>query len=143
VTPAPDRSDTLSDPDSQRQREALRRGLRRANLASVLILVLLVALAFGFVWKARQSTEEAERASVQAQRANAEADRARQASTRAEDELWNARLNEMRARESREDPGRALKAARPCASWFNARTLPRISFWPCARRPSLNSRWSM
>jgi signal transduction histidine kinase len=99
------------DRDSQRQREALRRGLRRANLASVLILVLLVALAFGFVWKARQSTQEAERASVEAHRANAEATRARQASARAEDELWNARLNEMRARRIAGGPGARIESA--------------------------------
>jgi len=96
--------------DLHAQREALRRGLRRANIASVLILVLLVALAFGFVWKARQSAREAERASQQAQRANAEANRALQASSRAEDELWNARLNEARARRIAGGPGARIGA---------------------------------
>lgn len=97
--------------DIHARREALERGLRRANAASVLILVLLVALAFGFVWKARQSAREAERASGQATRANAEANRARQATARAEEELWKARLNEARARRIAGGPGARTEAA--------------------------------
>lgn len=97
--------------DLQQEREALRRGLRRANMASVLILVLLVALAFGFVWNARESAQEAERANGHASRARAEAERARQATARAEDELWNSRLNEARARRMVSGPGARMEAA--------------------------------
>src|SRR5687767_11728564 len=110
MPPASKEAPQRPDANLHAQREALRRGLRRANAASVLIIMLLVALAFGFVWKARQSARAAARASEQAQRANAEAERARDASTRAENELWNARLNEARARRIAGGPGARIGA---------------------------------
>jgi signal transduction histidine kinase len=84
--------------------ETLRRSLRRANFAWVVIVAVIAALAVGVVWKAGQSAREARRANrfaadagEQAQRAGTEAGRARDAIIRAEAELWNTRLAEARA----------------------------------------------
>ena len=84
-----------TEAELQAQRETLRRRLRRANLASVLILVVVVILAVGFVWKARESTVEAERAHL--------------ATERAEEELWKSRLNETRAERYAARPGVLLE----------------------------------
>ncbi len=61
----------------------MRRRLRRATLASVLILTVVVTLAAGFVWQARSAKEEA--------------GRAHRATERAEKALWEAQFNELRA----------------------------------------------
>ncbi len=84
-----------TETELQAQRETLRRRLRRANLASVLILAVVFALAVGFVWKARESTVEAERAHL--------------ATERAEAELWKSRLNETRAERYAARPGVLLE----------------------------------
>ena len=81
----------------QLQRHALRRGLWRASLASIVVLLVVVALAVGVAWKARQS--------------QAEAERARLATDRAESELWNAKLNEARARRIAGRPGARVESA--------------------------------
>ena len=81
----------------QSQREALRRGLWRASLASIVVLLIVVALAVGVAWKARQSQTDAERARV--------------ATQRAESELWNAKLNEARARRIAGGPGARVESA--------------------------------
>lgn len=96
----------------QAQRESLRRGLRRANLASVLILAVVVALAGALVWKARELVDEAARAEANALRASAEAERARRATERAEAELWNSRLNEVRAERYANRPGALIENRR-------------------------------
>jgi hypothetical protein len=74
-----------------RQREALRRGLRRANLAWVVSVAVIAALAFGVVWKAGQSTREGERANRLANQAAQEAARANAEAARAKAELWEVR----------------------------------------------------
>lgn len=81
----------------QLQREALRRGLWRASLASILVLLVVVALALGLAWKADQFQTEAERARI--------------ATERAEAELWNSKLNEARARRIAGGPGARVQSA--------------------------------
>jgi signal transduction histidine kinase len=81
----------LSGSELQSQRETLRRGLWRASVASVAILLVVVALTIAVVWKAGQSARETERA--------------RAATARAEAELWNAKLNQARARRIAGGPG--------------------------------------
>ena len=81
----------------QVQREALRRGLWRASLASIVVLLVVVALALGVGWKARHSETQAERARV--------------ATERAESELWNAKLNEARSRRIAGGPGARVQSA--------------------------------
>src|SRR5687767_4048221 len=81
----------------QLQREALRRGLWRASLASVVVLLVVVALALGVAWKAEQFQREGERA--------------RAASARAESELWNAKLNEATARRMAGGAGARVESA--------------------------------
>ena len=98
--------------DMQAQRDALRRGLLRANFAAVSILAMVVALAAGFVWKARESAAGAARASDEAARANTEAGRAQHATELAKQELWNARLSEARARRIAGGPGARIATRR-------------------------------
>ena len=81
----------------QLQRGALRRGLWRASLASVVVLLVVVALAGGVAWKAEQSRTQAERAFA--------------ASARAESELWNAKLSEARALRIAGGPGARVQSA--------------------------------
>lgn len=102
----------LSEADLQVQHEALRRGLRRVNIAWGVILAVLVMLAVGVVWKARQSELSARQATSEASRANTEAERAKEgrdlahaATIRAEEQLWNAKLNEARFRRIAGGPG--------------------------------------
>src|SRR5438876_10282083 len=105
----------LSEADLQRQHESLRRGLRRVNVAWVVILTVLVVLAVGLVWKGKQAELAAQRANAEAARANLEAERANEgvdmahaATSRAENELWNAKLNEARFRTIAGGPGGRL-----------------------------------
>ncbi len=91
------------DGDLLRQRERLRRGLRRANLAWGVLLMVITALTFGVIWKASQSTREADRASRSAVEARTQ-------TARAEAELWNARLAEARALRIAGGPGARSKA---------------------------------
>jgi signal transduction histidine kinase len=100
----------LSQGELDLQREALRRGLRRASVASMIILLVVVTLTLGIVWKAGQSSREAEKA--------------RAATARAEAELWNAKLNEARARRIAGGPG--------------ARTESETLVRQLVRRPDLN-----
>lgn len=117
MTPAPEQPKLPTaaqgaESELQAQRESLRRGLRRANLASVLILAVVVALASALVWKAQELVDEAGRAETNALRANDEAERARQATDRAEAELWNSRLNEVRAERYANRPGALIENRR-------------------------------
>jgi signal transduction histidine kinase len=73
----------LSDGDLQRQRVALRRDLRRASTAAILILLVVVVLALAAIFEASQSDGHARRAD--------------QERARAEQELWNASLAQARA----------------------------------------------
>ena len=105
--------------DLSRQRAALQRGLRRANFAWFVIVSVIGALAVGVVWKAGQSTREAERANQnavraeqEAERANAEASRANAATVRAEQELWNARFTEARAVRRAGGPDARVRSSR-------------------------------
>lgn len=91
------------DPGLLRQRERLRRELRRANLAWGVLLIVITALTFGVIWKASQSTREADRASRSALEARTQA-------ARAEAELWNARLAEARTARISSGPGDRTKA---------------------------------
>ena len=91
-----------SDDEAIRERQALRRGLRRANVAWVVIVAVITALTFGVVWKARQSAREAERANRSAAEALTQA-------ARAEAELWNAHLSEARAIRIAGGPGARSK----------------------------------
>ena len=111
VTSGPSTSPPLepSEAELQKRRESLHRGLRRASVASTLILGIVAALGIGFVWAARESLQEATRANDEALRANSEAKRAQAATTRAEDELWNARLSEARALRIAGGPGARLR----------------------------------
>ncbi|HKQ39277.1 MAG TPA: ATP-binding protein [Verrucomicrobiae bacterium] len=79
------------------QRKALRRGLWRASLASIVVLLIVVGLAVGIAWKANQSQTDAERARLATQRAEAE--------------LWNAKLNEARARRIAGGPGARVESS--------------------------------
>lgn len=108
--------------DVSRQREALQRGLRRANFAWFIIVGVIGVLAVGVVWKAAQSAREAERANQnairakqEAERANAEASRANEATVRAEKELWNARFTEARAVRRAGGPDARVKSSRTVA----------------------------
>lgn len=117
MTPGSDQPELPSaaqgaESELQAQRESLRRGLRRANLASVLILAVVVALAGALVWKAQELADEAARAEANALRASEEAERARQATERAEAELWNSRLNEVRAERYANRPGALIENRR-------------------------------
>jgi signal transduction histidine kinase/WD40 repeat protein len=105
-SPAPTEEELL------RRREALRRGLRRANFAWVVIVAVIAALTFGVVWKARQSAREAERANHNANQAAQEAARANAEAARAEAELWNARFTQARATRSAGGPGARVKSSR-------------------------------
>ena len=107
-TPSPGEDAISSEAGMQAQRESLRMGLLRANLAAVLILVLVAALAAGVVWKARESAGEAVRANEEAQRANRETERARKATEQTEAQLWKSRLNELRAQRAAARPGTRL-----------------------------------
>ena len=98
------------------QHEALRRGLRRANFAWVVIVAVIALLAFGVVWKASQSGREAERANRHASEASEQAERAREAVARAEAELWNTRLAEARAIRVAGGPGARVKASQIIAN---------------------------
>jgi signal transduction histidine kinase len=98
------------------QHEALRRGLRRANFAWVIIVAVIAVLAFGVVWKAGQSGREAERANRHANEASEQAERAREAAARAEAELWNTRLAEARAIRVAGGPGARVKASQVIAN---------------------------
>ncbi len=100
-TPSPDPA--TSDDEAIRQRQVLRRGLRRANVAWVVIVAVITALTFGVVWKARQSAREADRANRSAAEALTQA-------ARAEGELWNAHLAEARAIRIAGGPGARSKA---------------------------------
>jgi signal transduction histidine kinase len=106
----PKTASELSQGELDLQRQALRRGLRRASVASMIILLVVVTLTLGVVWKAGQSAREAERA--------------RSAMARAEAELWNSKLNEARARRIAGGPG--------------ARTESETLVRQLVRRPDLN-----
>ncbi len=106
--PAPGDNAVGSEAGMQAQRETLRIGLLRANLAAVLILAVVAALAAGVVWKARESAGEASRANEETQRANRETERARRATEQAEAQLWKSRLNELRAQRAAARPGTRL-----------------------------------
>ena len=80
----------FSDADLQRRREEIRRGLARANVAAVAILLIVIGLALTAVWQAQQSRRYAGEAKSSAQRAQA-------ATARAEEELWTSRLAGARA----------------------------------------------
>lgn len=86
------------------QRTALVRSIRRASLAGALAMIVVVVLALGVVWKARQSEQ-------QAARADAEAARATAAQNEAAAQLWSARLNEARATRIAGGPGARQRAA--------------------------------
>lgn len=110
MLPEPPNADPAQTPrgpevELQARRESLRRGLRRANLASVLILAVVVTLATAVVWKAQESANQATLAELNAARASEEAGRAQEATERAEAELWNSRLNEVRAERYANRPG--------------------------------------
>ena len=116
MTPAPESPESSAasrgpEGELQTRRESLRRGLRRANLASVLILAVVVLLATALVWKSQESAKQAGRAEVNALRASDEAERAQQATDRAEAELWNSRLNEVRAERYANRPGALIRHA--------------------------------
>lgn len=117
MTPAPESPESSAasrgpEGELQARRESLRRGLRRANLASVLILAVVVLLATALVWKSQESAKQAGRAEVNALRASDEAERAQQATDRAEAELWNSRLNEVRAERYANRPGALIENRR-------------------------------
>jgi signal transduction histidine kinase len=71
------------DADLERRRAQIRRGLRRANTAGVLILLIVIGLSAA--------------ALLQALRAERNAHTAERASARAQDELWQAQLARARA----------------------------------------------
>ncbi len=88
MNPAPDHFDadlavSVPDAELQQQRDNVRRRLRHANLASILILLVVVTLAAGFVWQAQDAKQEAARA--------------HRATDRAEEALWHSQFNEVRA----------------------------------------------
>ena len=95
---------TPPEPDLAAQRAALLKNIRRASLAGVLALALVVALAVLTAWQARQSER-------QAARADAEARRAAAAQADAATQLWKARLNEARATRIAGGPGARHRAA--------------------------------
>jgi signal transduction histidine kinase/Tol biopolymer transport system component len=80
----------MTDPDAiftadelQRQREGIRRGLARANIAAALIIFLVVMLAIGAIWAAYRADQNAQLTA----RANREA----------KNELWKSYLAQARA----------------------------------------------
>jgi len=117
-TPSPNPAPT--DEELIRQREELRRGLRRANFAWVVIVAVIAVLAIGVVWKAGQSAREAERANHHANQAAQEAKRANAETDRAEAELWNARFTEARALRTAGGPGARVKSSRIVAELARA-----------------------
>jgi signal transduction histidine kinase len=81
----------ISAAELQEHRRRLRRGLRRATLASAVLLFIVVGLAMAVTWKAAQTERAAEQA--------------RAATYQAEEELWKARLSQARARRIAGGPG--------------------------------------
>lgn len=80
----------VSAADLQKQREAILRGLRRANTAALATLTVVVGLAVASIYAAF-------RAEQNAQRANEASARAEQQRVRAEEELWKSCLAQARA----------------------------------------------
>ena len=76
--------------DLQRQRDAIRRGLLRANTAAVAILLVVIGLALAAIWQAR-------RTELERQRADQERARALAAEQDARDKLWRSSLAQARA----------------------------------------------
>jgi signal transduction histidine kinase len=79
----PKKADSFSDADLELRRQQIRKGLRRANTAGAVILVIVIGLSLA--------------ALVQALRAERNAHTAERATDRAQEELWKAQLARARA----------------------------------------------
>src|SRR5262245_17917184 len=81
MTPLPAKGP--ADADLARRRAQIRRGLRRANTAGVLILLIVIGLSAAALFQALRAERNARTAET--------------ASTRAQNELWRAQLARARA----------------------------------------------